>query len=230
MPAVLVIEDDDTMRQGISQVLKRLGYRVYEASGGPKGIEQFKRFRQDLVITDYRMSPINGLDVLKEIKSLAPETEVIIITAYGTPEIMMEAERFGASEFIFKPFPMEELEVRVNKTVNLINERNERLREKNEIKYLRGELEGYPEKVKIVGKSNIMRTIFQKIRKIAPTGSSVLIYGESGTGKELVARAIHYSSKRKDKSFIKVNCGALAKGVLESELFEIGRASCRERV
>ncbi len=219
MFSILIIEDDDTLRLGITQVLKKMGYRVYEASGAPKGIDLFKRYHHDLVITDYKMEPINGLEVLKHIKSKYIETEVIIITAYGTPEIMMEAEKLGASEFIFKPFPMEELEVRVKKTLKLIDERKERLRFKDEIKYLREELGEHQSSREIIGKSDIMESIFQKIQKIAPTDSSVLIYGESGTGKELVARAIHFNSKRKHKPFRKVNCGALAKGILESELF-----------
>ncbi len=219
MFSILVIEDDDTLRLGITQVLKKLDFRVYEAPSPSKGLDLFKRYHHDLVITDYKMEPITGLEVLKYIKDTYPETEVIIITAYGTPEIMMEAERLGASEFIFKPFPMEELEVRVKKTLKLIDERKEHLRFKDEIKYLREELGGEQQKREMVGKSEIMAVIFQKIKKIASTDSSVLVYGESGTGKELVARAVHFTSKRKDKPFIKVSCGALAQGVLESELF-----------
>lgn len=218
MLTVLVIEDDDTVRMGISQVLKRNQFKVFEAASGPKGVELFQRYRQDLVITDYRMDPMNGLEVLREIKKISRETEVIMITAYGTPEIMLEAEQAGAAEFIFKPFPMVELEVRVHKTVKLFREREEHLRNKNEIQYLREELGVVPE-TKIIGKSPVMQSIFQKLQKIAQTDSSVLIYGESGTGKELIARAIHFSSKRKNKPFIRVNCGALAPGVLESELF-----------
>lgn len=219
MYTILLIEDDDTLRMGISQVLKKNGFKVFECASGPKGLDLFRHYHQDMVITDYKMEPMNGLDVLREIKQLSPATAVIMITAYGTPEIMVSAEQLGASEFIFKPFAMVELEVRVKKTVQLIQERDENQRNRNELQYLREELGVVPEMVGMIGNSVQMQTIFQKIQKIAQTDSSVLIYGESGTGKELVARAIHFSSKRKNKPFIRVNCGALAPGVLESELF-----------
>ena len=166
MTTVLVIEDDDTLRLGISQVLKKNHFKVYEAGSGPKGIELFKRYRHDLVITDYRMEPMNGLEVLQEIKKITPETEVIMITAHGTPEIMLEAEKAGACEFIFKPFPMVEFEVRVNKAIRLIREREESIRDKSELQYLREELGVVPETTGMIGNSAEMKLIYQKIQNL----------------------------------------------------------------
>jgi two-component system, NtrC family, response regulator HydG len=217
--AVLIIEDDDTLRLGITQAIKKMDCRVYNASGGPKGIELFRRYHPELVITDYRMAPMDGLAVLKEIKQLDPATDVMIITAHGSPEIMLEAEKFGASEFIFKPFPLTELEVRVSKAFRLRGERHRNELKNAELEYLREEARVSNNMGDLVGSSDKMQEIFDNIQKVASTTSSILITGESGTGKELVAKAIHYSGNRQEHPFVKVNCSALAKGVLESELF-----------
>lgn len=216
---ILVVEDNDAMRDGMVQVLRKGGYDVAEAAGGIEGLSLLDERNIDLVITDYKMTGMDGLQFLNEIKDRLPETEVIVITAYGTIDLAVDAMRAGAWDFITKPISKDELRLKVDRTAELIQERriasrlaeeNQYLKEEEDIRFNYGE---------IVGESKKMREIYRTIEKVAGNDTSVLILGESGTGKELVARAIHFNSLRKDRAFIRVNCGALAEGVLESELF-----------
>jgi len=216
---ILVVEDNETMREGITHVLKKKGYNVSEASGGIEGLSQAKSQKPDIVITDYKMTDLSGMELLDKIKEVTPETEVIVITAYGTIEVAVEAMKKGARDFITKPFSKDELILKVDRICHLIEERfltrqlkaeNRYLRDQDSIRFNYGE---------IVGDSLLMRNVYRTIGKVAGNDTTIIIYGESGTGKELVARAIHFNSPRKDSAFIKVNCAALAQGVLESELF-----------
>lgn len=216
---ILVVEDNATMREGITEVLQTQRYQVVTASNGRDALSLFKKHRADLVITDYKMSPVDGLTVLKEIKSVAPDTEVILITAFGTVDVAVEAMKLGAADFITKPFSPDELSVKIEKITRIFLERRQFIKTNEENLYLRSEIEGQYNFGEIIGTSAKMQEIFQLVQKSAVSDSSVVIYGESGTGKELVARAIHYSSQRKDRPFIKVNCAALSETLLESELF-----------
>ena len=182
-------------------------------------MEECRREPVDLVITDYKMHPLDGMQVLENIKQLNKEIDVILITAYGTIELAVESMKRGAADFLTKPFSPEELKIRVNKVLGFREVRQESQRLNEENRYLRQQIDIQYNFGEIVGESPPMVELFEKIKKVAPADSSVLIYGESGTGKELVARAIHSQSRRKDGPFVKVNCGALAEGVLESELF-----------
>ena len=216
---ILVVDDNDTMRSGMVRILRKAGNIVEEASDGQCGLSTAQDERFDLVITDYRMKGMDGLELLKKIKATDPQVEIIVITAFGTIELAVEAMKAGARDFISKPFSKDELKIKVDRVAERIRERKtvDRLTEEN--RYLREEVELKFNFGEIVGESPGMKKIYRTIEKIGMSDTSILIYGESGTGKELVARAIHSQSGRRDKAFIRVNCGALAEGVLESELF-----------
>jgi two-component system, NtrC family, response regulator HydG len=214
---ILIVEDNDTMRLGIVESLKRENHTVIEFDNGVDALEYFKRDQTSMAIVDLKMEPIDGIEILKKLKSINPAVEVLMISAHGTVEIAVEAMKLGAIDFLTKPFSPDELRIKVNKILDKIYSEKliENLIEQNKI--LNDELfTGYEE---MVGTSLVMKEVFKLIEQVADKESSVLIQGESGTGKELIARAIHKRSKRKDKPFIKINCGALNDNLLESELF-----------
>lgn len=216
---ILVVEDNDTMREGMVQILQKAGHEVEEAPEGSAGLSLLEEKVFDLVITDYKLAEMDGIQLLKKIKETSPRIEVIVITAYGTIELAVEAMKAGAWDFITKPFSRDELIIKVNRVGEVMKERDAARRLADENRYLREEMDIRFNFGEIVGESPIMKKIYQTIEKVSGSDTSVLIYGESGTGKELVARAIHFNSPRRDEPFIRVNCGALAEGVLESELF-----------
>jgi two-component system, NtrC family, response regulator HydG len=221
MAEILIIDDHDSMREGLELLLRRRGHRTRSAESGQRGLDLLQEAPADLVITDLKMARMDGIEVLRRVKEATPITEVMVITAHGTIEKVVEAMKLGAADFITKPFSSEEFGVKVDR---LITDRAERaaLRRENvalrvENTYLREETQArYGE---IVGESSPMQEVFRWIDRVARSESTVMIYGESGTGKELVARAIHAGSPRKDGPFIRVNCGALSESLLDSELF-----------
>ena len=218
MATILVIEDNDTMREGMEKILSKMGHDVFLARGGQEGLKMYEEQPVDFVLADMKMEGLSGMDVLERIRARNPEALVTIITAYGTIETAVEAMRKGAFDFLTKPFSQELFKMKVNMALDFANisQQNKRLAEMNEYLQL-----GEDEIVRgeIIGSSPPIKAIFEKIRKVAVTDSTVLISGESGTGKELIARAVHEQSRRASHPFIKVNCSALAEGVLESELF-----------
>lgn len=214
---IIVIEDNNTMRFGMTETLQREGYSVCDFADPLKAVEYFESKPAALIISDLRMDNMTGIEVLKKIKSLNPESEVIIVSAYGSVETAVEAMHQGAADFMTKPFSNEELRVRVKKIFNHIAQQNKLQKLEQANQYLNEELSrAFPE---IIGKSKAMQDVFVLIDKIASGDSTILIEGESGTGKELVARAIHRKSERTEMPFIRVNCGALNDNLLESELF-----------
>jgi two-component system response regulator HydG len=216
---ILIIDDHNAMRDGMVEVLAKAGYGVQGAAGGPEGLAVLERQPVDLVITDFKMAGMNGMEILRKIKESYPEIEVMVITAFGSIELAVEAMKAGAWDFISKPFSPEELKITAARAADVIRERRRAVRLVDENRYLREEEDIRFNYGEIIGESEGMKAVYRTLSKVAESETSILIYGESGTGKELVARAIHFHSPRKDWPFIRVNCGALAEGVLESELF-----------
>jgi two-component system response regulator HydG len=214
---ILIIDDNETIREGLAHVVKKMGHLPIVAKSGKDGLERFKQTPADFVITDLKMEGLDGVEVLRGVRELDPDCPAMIITAFGTIETAVEAMKLGAFDFLIKPFAPEVVRLKVERALELRNARRAKGRLEAENAYLRGEESSrFGE---LVGSSEPMRKVFAVVERVAPTDTSVAIYGESGTGKELVARAIHQRSRRQAGPFIKVNCGALAETLLESELF-----------
>lgn len=209
---ILVVDDDSLVREFVCETLKRRSYFVDEAESGETALEMLSEADYELVITDLKMHRVTGMDVLRETMKLQPECRVMVITAFGTIENAVEAMRIGACDYITKPFTADELEILVERSLEF-----KKLRDEN--RSLRNELEDKYAYTNLVGNSPLMKKMFELIKNVANSPSTVLVTGETGTGKELVARAIHYNSNRANKPFIKMNCAALPEGLIESELF-----------
>jgi two-component system response regulator HydG len=200
-------------------IIAKMGHKVFTAGNGPEGLQILEMNAIDVVLTDLRMEGMDGIAVLEEVKERRPETVVMIITAYGAIDTAVEAMRKGAFDFITKPFSQDELRFRVEKALERQQLGREKTRLENENAYLREAEKGEANPDDMIGESAAMQKIRETIRKIAAGDSTVFIHGESGSGKELIARAVHEASPRVNGPFIKLNCSALAEGVLESELF-----------
>lgn len=209
---ILIIDDEPLMREFLEEALKRVGYRVVTAENGIEGLQLIKNQSFDVIITDLKMDPIDGIAVLRECKKFSPETPVIIMTAYASLETAITTLKEGATDYLIKPFNPDAVEIAVKRAL-------EKVKIKAENQYLLSELHSVLGPSEIVGSSPVIKELQEKILKVADSRATVLIRGETGVGKELVARSIHYASPRKDKPFIKVNCAALSAGILESELF-----------
>ena len=218
MANVLIIDDNDTMREGLAAVIRRMGHKVCALASGTEALATFKRAPADFVITDLKMNGMDGLEVLRRVREVDPDCPTLLITAYGTVDAAVEAMKLGAMDFLTKPFAPEVVRLKVERALELRAARRltERLAAENA--ELRGDA-GEGGHREMVGSTDAIRRVQDAIVRVAKTDSAVAIYGESGTGKELVARAIHNLSRRASGPFIKVNCGALAETLLESELF-----------
>lgn len=209
---VLVVDDELSMRELLEYLLIKDGYQVTCAESGKRAIQLLGENRFDLMICDIRLGDITGLDVLRASKSKNPDTVVIMISAYVTTEVAVEAMNDGAYDYVPKPFDNDELKTTVANAL--------------ELKTLEHEKESVDDQMKknihfskIVGNSPAMENIFNLIRQVAPTRTNVLVSGESGTGKELIARALHDESERAAKPFVAINCGGIPENLMESELF-----------
>ena len=209
---ILVVDDEERMRNLLKKVLAKQGFSVETSSNGIDALDKVERNPFDVIIADIRMPEMNGMDLLKAVRETRPDIYVIIMTAFGSIDSAVEAMKNGAYHYITKPFKMSEISITLKKALE-----EKRLRE--EVASLRRELRGKYRFDNLIGKSKPMQDIFDLIRRISNSKSTVLIYGKSGTGKELVAKAVHYNSPRKDKTFVTVNCGAIPETLLESELF-----------
>ena len=212
MAKILVVDDDQGMREFLEILLAREGYDVALASGGKEAIGLCKKHKFDLAITDLKMPKVDGIDVLKTIKEISPETMVILITAFASGETALAAMKEGAHDYLEKNFDVEDL-----KTV--IKDALSKQGVKEEDAVFMKDVEDALSFGDMIGKSKGMLKVYSLVKKVADTTANVLITGESGTGKELVAGAIHENSSRKDKSFVVINCGGIPENLLESELF-----------
>jgi DNA-binding NtrC family response regulator len=209
---ILVVDDDTLVREFIVEVLERKNYRIESVDCGETAVELLKTREFDLVITDLKMKGISGMEVLQTAVTTQPECRVIVVTAFGTIDSAVEAMKIGASDYVTKPFSASELEILVERVLEM-----KKLKEEN--RFLKQELADKYSFENLVGQSPSMIKVFEAIKSVANSPSTVLISGETGTGKEIVARAIHHNSKRADKPFVKMNCAALPEGLIESELF-----------
>jgi two-component system response regulator PilR (NtrC family) len=210
--SILIVDDEEIIRDSLSFILKKEGFEVQEAQNGRVALDLVKKGSFDLIITDLEMPEMKGIELLEQVGRISAETMVVIITAYGSIDTAIEALRRGAVDYVLKPVEFDELLVRVRR---LLAQRRLTM----ECKMLRRELNRQYDFENIVGKSSAMQKVFEVIKRVALTDGTVLITGKSGTGKELVARAIHYSSNRANRPFVAVNCGAIVENLFESELF-----------
>ncbi|MBZ5516522.1 MAG: sigma-54 dependent transcriptional regulator [Acidobacteriia bacterium] len=216
---ILVVDDDAETRDLLREVLGEEGYHVVVSSTGEEALEVGKQENFDIIISDIKLGPnLTGLDVLKAYKSIQPESEVILITAFGSMETAIEALKGGAFDYLSKPFKIEELLVQVERALE-----NRALVREN--RSLRQQLESQAQLSSLIGRTPEMLEVYKKIAMVSELRSTVLIYGESGTGKELVARAIHANGPRAQQRFFALNCGALPETLLETELFGHVRGS-----
>ena len=209
---ILVIDDEPVMADSLRTNLMEEGYSVDTAATGAEAIELFDQGGHHLAICDLQLPDMDGLEVMRHMKDARPTTEVIVVTGYGSVARAVEATKAGAFYFVEKPFDFEEIQPLVDKAL----ERRELVAEAAN---MRRQLSTRSEYFNIIGASKAMQTIYETIESVAKSDANVLIVGESGTGKELIANAIHYNSLRSKKPFIKVNCAALPKELIESELF-----------
>ena len=209
---ILVVDDEESVRWALRKALERANYRVDLAADGPTGLQAAEEPGVDLALLDVRLPGRDGLDVLREIRKRRPDLPVIMMTAYGTLQVAVEAMRLGAYDYIGKPFDMDEVLLVVEKAL-------EAQALAREVARLRQTVEERFDLGGIVGASPAMQQIFKAVGKVAGTDLTVLLRGESGTGKELIARAVHENSRRKGRPFVPVNCAAIPRELLESELF-----------
>ncbi len=209
---ILIVDDEEILRENIAIILRQEGYEVDEACNGMEAYEMYLNNKYDILISDIEMPKMKGIELLEKISKVDPKVISIFITAYGSLETAIAALRLGASDYILKPIDFDELILKVKRLIEY-----KKLIIENQL--YRRELQKQYSFDKIIGKSPTMQKVFEMIKSVSETNSSVLITGNSGTGKELVSRAIHYNGARKDKPFIVVNCGAIPETLIESELF-----------
>ncbi len=212
MGRILIADDHDALRRGLVRALTEAGHDVDEAPNGNAAIEKLHESYYDVVLSDLKMGGSDGIEVLKTTKALHPTTAVILMTAFGSVSTAVEAMKVGAFDYVQKPFEIEEMELKIEKALEL-------RRMRHELDYLRhtqGDIYNFDH---IIGSSGALQRVLTVVKKVAKSNTTVLVRGETGTGKELIAGAIHHNSLRANRNFVKVNCAALQENLLESELF-----------
>ena len=217
MALVLIIDDNETIRDGLAHAVKKLGHTFLVAASGAVGMELMRAHGADFVITDLKMEGMTGVDVIKAVAALDADVPVMVLTGYGTVDVAVEAMKLGAFDFITKPVDASLVRLKTERALELCANRRGRRRSDAFSEYLQRETDD--RFVELIGQSEKMLTVRRAIEKVAASDTTVFIGGESGTGKELVARAIHRMSRRHAGPFVKVNCSALTESLLESELF-----------
>lgn len=209
---ILLIEDEKLMRVTLEDALKSSGYDVISFENGRDAIDALRESYFSIVVTDVRLPDVDGLEILKNIIENKKDTQVILMTAFGSIKDAVEAMKLGAFDYITKPFSLDEFLLLIKRALDVKSLKDENIR-------LKKDIVKYYSLPNIICESTEMKNVFSLVEKVSESDSTVLILGESGTGKELIATTIHYQSKRKDKPLIKVNCSALPEGLIESELF-----------
>ena len=209
---ILIVDDEELMRQFLAEALTRKKYEIDLAKNGKEALSLLKKNNYDLLITDMKMPDISGIDLLRKTREMAPNTQVIVMTAYGTIENAVEAIRLGAFNYLLKPFTPDAIETLIEKVGEHLSLVQENL-------YLREEVSSKRIPTRLVAESPIMKKVLTEAIQIAKSQANVLIYGESGTGKEVVAAAIHAHSLRAVNPYIRVNCAAIPDTLIESEFF-----------
>jgi DNA-binding NtrC family response regulator len=217
-PKLLVVDDDSLIRRSLSELLRGEGYQVIEAGTGAEALRVFGQAAPDLVVTDFNMPEVDGLQLLRELRARKPDLPVILVTGYGTVEQAVEAMKSGAYDYVSKPILDDEMKLAIRRALDerSLRAENTDLRKRLDLRY------GFDS---IVGRDYKMQRIYDTIESVAGTKATVLVTGESGTGKTLIARALHHNSPRRDQPFVEVNCGALPETLLESELFGYRRGA-----
>ena len=212
MATILIVEDEPKMRRLLELNLGEDGYTIHTAADAEAGLNSLRQEKIDLIVTDFKLPGMNGLEFLQAVKRINATIPVVLMTAFGTVETAVEAMKAGASDFVLKPFPMEELKLILRKELDVhhLREENRSLREALGQRYQFGN---------IVARSPKMQEVLGTVERVSTTNSTVLLGGESGVGKDLIARAIHEHSRRSAGPFIKINCTAIPENLLESELF-----------
>jgi DNA-binding NtrC family response regulator len=212
MGRILIADDHDALRRGLVRALTEAGHDVDEAPNGNAAIEKLHESYYDVVLSDLKMGGSDGIEVLKTTKALHPTTAVILMTAFGSVSTAVEAMKVGAFDYVQKPFEIEEMELKIEKALEL-------RRMRHELDYLRHTQQDIYNFEHIIGSSGALQRVLTVVKKVAKSNTTVLVRGETGTGKELIAGAIHHNSLRANRNFVKVNCAALQENLLESELF-----------
>ncbi|MFO0829381.1 MAG: sigma-54 dependent transcriptional regulator [Phycisphaerales bacterium] len=210
--SILLVEDEKVLRESLAQLLTEEGYEVVQAGDGQEAYDIAITRSFDLVITDIRMPRMDGMALLQRLQQLAPQTPVVVVTAFGTVDSAVAAMRAGAADYLLKPVQFEDALVRVRRSLEFGEMQRHR-------RVLSEQLAASSTFHNLIGESPAIAKLFDLARKLSQVRSSVLIIGESGTGKELFARAIHYNGITRDKPFVAVNCGAIPESLIESELF-----------
>lgn len=211
-PRILVVDDEESIREFLEIMLKKEGYEVTLAEDGAKALDVIKNKSFDMVISDLQMPNLTGIELLREVKNQYPDMLFMMITAFGTTESAVEAMKLGAYDYITKPFKIDEVRLNI---ANALRSKNLEVENRN----LKKELQKEYSFQNFIGNSEPMHRIFDMIKRVAQAPTNILITGESGTGKEMIAKAIHYNGPLKDKPFVTVNCGAIPESLMESEMF-----------